>query len=46
VILPVGGGGEAFYAHPSRSDETIPVGARVLVVEYLPPRTVHVTRVD
>ena len=42
VIIPVRGTSEAFLA---RSDhgEPIPVGTRVIVVEYLPPRTVIVS---
>lgn len=42
VIIPVRGSSEAFLA---RSDhgEAIPVGTRVIVLEYLPPRTVIVS---
>jgi hypothetical protein len=42
VIIPVRGSSEAFLA---RSDhgEPIPIGARVIVLEYLPPRTVIVS---
>ncbi|GHH72299.1 hypothetical protein GCM10017673_27160 [Streptosporangium violaceochromogenes] len=44
VMVAVRGGVEAFYAHPSVSDETIPTGSIVVVVEYFPPRTVYVAR--
>jgi membrane protein implicated in regulation of membrane protease activity len=41
VMIPIRGGAEAFYAH---ADERIPAGARVIVIEFLPPRTVYVER--
>jgi hypothetical protein len=42
VMIPIRGGSEAFLA---RTDEvkSLAVGARVVVVEYLPPRTVVVS---
>jgi hypothetical protein len=43
VMVPVRGGTEAFNAYAADHDDTIPVGRRVVVVEYLPPRTVIVT---
>jgi hypothetical protein len=43
-MVPVRGGVEAFYAHPSVSDEEIGVGTLVVIVEYFPPRTVYVAR--
>jgi hypothetical protein len=43
VMVPIRGGTEAFHAYASDGDESIAVGARVVVVEYLPPRTVVVT---
>jgi hypothetical protein len=43
VMVPIRGGTEAFHAYASDGDDTIAVGARVVVVEYLPPRTVVVT---
>jgi hypothetical protein len=43
VVIPVRGGTEAFLAHAAESGETIPEHARVVVVEYYPPRTVYVT---
>ncbi len=43
VMVPVRGGTEAFNAYAADLEDTIPVGRRVVVVEYLPPRTVIVT---
>ena len=42
VMVEVRGGAEAFYAYPQIPDEQFPVGALVVVVEYMPPRTVYV----
>jgi len=44
ISLPVRGSSESFLA---RTDDgaVIPVGSRVVVLEYLPPRTVIVTSV-
>jgi len=44
VMVEVRGGSEAFHAYAADTDETIPVGSRIVVVEYFPPRTVVVTR--
>ncbi|WP_279780249.1 hypothetical protein [Sphaerisporangium sp. TRM90804] len=44
VMVPIRGGVEAFYAHPSIPDEEILVGSIIVVVEYYPPRTVYVAR--
>ena len=44
VMVQVRGGSEAFHAYAADNDETIPVGSRIVVVEYYPPRTVVVTR--
>ncbi|MEV0597436.1 hypothetical protein [Nonomuraea cavernae] len=44
VMIAVRGGVEAFYAHPTVPDEEIPLATIVVVVEYLPPRTVYVAR--
>ena len=44
VMVEVRGGSEAFHAYSADSDETIPIGSRIVVVEYFPPRTVVVTR--
>ena len=46
VLLPVRGGVEAYYAYPADGEETIDQGARVVVVDFEPPRTVTVTRFD
>ena len=43
VMLPVRGGVEAYYAY-SAEGESIEKGARVLVVDHEPPRTVIVSR--
>jgi hypothetical protein len=43
VMIPVRGGTEAFHAYGLDTNEEIATGTRVLVVEYLPPRTVVVT---
>lgn len=42
VVIAVRGGTEAFHAY-GNDDEEIPAGARVLVLDLLPPRTVVVT---
>jgi len=42
VVISIRGGTEAFLAHAADSDQTIPENARVVVVEYYPPRTVYV----
>jgi hypothetical protein len=44
VMISIRGGVEAFYAMPANTEETIPVGTTVLVVEYHPPRDVRVAR--
>jgi hypothetical protein len=44
VMVQVRGGSEAFHAYASDTDETIPPGSRIVVVEYFPPRTVVVAR--
>jgi hypothetical protein len=44
VMVPVRGGSEAFHAYNCEKDETIELGARIVVVEYHPPRTVIVSR--
>jgi hypothetical protein len=41
-MLPVRGGSEHFHAHPVDAQTVLPVGTRVVVVEYHPPRTVIV----
>jgi hypothetical protein len=43
-MVQVRGGSEAFHAYADDTDETIPPGTRVVVIEYFPPRTVVVSR--
>jgi hypothetical protein len=45
VMIPVRGGTEAFHAYAADRSQTIERGARVVVVEYYPPRTVVVSPV-
>ncbi|MEU2537821.1 hypothetical protein [Streptomyces iakyrus] len=42
VIVRVRGGAEHFLAHPASAADRIDTGTIVMVVEYLPPRTVYV----
>jgi hypothetical protein len=44
VMLPVRGGTESFNAYAVDTDDVIPVGSRIVVVEYHPPRTVVVAK--
>jgi hypothetical protein len=44
VMVPVRGGSEAFHAYADDPAVTIETGARIVVVEYHPPRTVIVSR--
>ena len=43
VIVVVRGGAEHFHAYAADGDSTIERGTSVVVVDYLPPRTVVVT---
>jgi hypothetical protein len=43
VMLPVRGGTEAYYCYASDPEESIAEGARVVVLEHEPPRTVIVS---
>ncbi len=43
VMIAVRGGSEAFHAYASDPEQTITKGARIVVVEYFPPRTVVVS---
>jgi hypothetical protein len=43
VMIPVRGGTEHFHAYAADDDQTIARGTRIVVVDYLPPRTVIVT---
>ena len=36
--------GQAYYGVPVDTDDEIPTGTRVVVVDYFPPRTVAVTK--
>lgn len=42
VMVPIRGGTEAFHARAD-GDALLPVGARIVVLEYHPPRSVLVT---
>jgi len=44
VMIPIRGGAESFFAYASDSEESIPKGARVLVLERNAPRTIIVSR--
>jgi hypothetical protein len=44
VMVPVRGGTEAFHAYAADRDDVLSTGTRIVVVEYLPPRTVIVTK--
>ena len=44
VMIPVRGGTEAFHAYAVDTDDDLPTGTRIVVVEYMPPRTVVVTK--
>ncbi|MEU2286228.1 hypothetical protein ABZ614_30585 [Streptomyces sp. NPDC013178] len=43
VIVRVRGGAEHFLAHPANGTGRIAPGTVVMIVEYLPPRTVYVS---
>lgn len=42
VMVEVRGGSEAFYAYPQFPDEQFAIGSLIIVMEYMPPRTVYV----
>ena len=44
VMLPIRGGSESYYAYAADAGESIEEGARVIVIEHEPPRTVIVSR--
>jgi hypothetical protein len=46
VMLPVRGGTEAFLAYAAEPGACIEAGARVIVLDYEPPRTVVVARYE
>ena len=43
VMVRVRGGAEAFMAYAAEAGEVIAVGTIVIVMDYLPPRTVYVS---
>jgi hypothetical protein len=43
VMIPVRGGTEVFHAYATDRSEELNIGTEVVVVEYLPPRTVVVS---
>ncbi|MGW0706389.1 hypothetical protein ACWD4G_10565 [Streptomyces sp. NPDC002643] len=43
VIIRVRGGAEHFLAYPATAKDRIEPGTLVMVMEYLPPRTVYVS---
>ena len=43
VMVPVRGGSESFYAYSRDPEESIPKGARVLVLDQEAPRTIIVS---
>jgi membrane protein implicated in regulation of membrane protease activity len=46
VMIPVRGGTEAFYAYAVDTEESIPKGTRVVVIDHEPPRTLVVSRLS
>ena len=44
VMLAVRGGTSAYHAYPADGVTVIPVGCRILVVEYRPPQAVYVDK--
>jgi hypothetical protein len=44
VMVPIRGGTEAFNAYAADGDDVLATGTRIVVVDYLPPRTVIVTK--
>jgi hypothetical protein len=43
VVFAIRGGTETYFAYATTPDESIPKGARVIVLEHEPPRTVVVS---
>jgi hypothetical protein len=43
VMIPVRGGTESFHAYAADRADELTIGTEVVVVEYLPPRTVVVS---
>jgi hypothetical protein len=46
VTVAIRGGTEAFMAYPAFPGETFEVGSTVLVMDYVPPRTVRVVAAE
>ena len=44
VMLAVRGGTSAYHAYPADGVTVIPIGSRILVVEYRPPQAVYVDK--
>ena len=44
IMIGIRGGSEAYYAYAADPTEAIEQGARVIVIEHEPPRTVRVSR--
>jgi len=44
VMVPIRGGSEAFHAYAQERGDRITTGARIIVIEYHPPRTVVVSQ--
>jgi hypothetical protein len=44
VMVPIRGGSETYYAYSTDPGESIPRGARVLVIDQSAPRTVIVSK--
>jgi hypothetical protein len=44
VMVSIRGGTEAFHAYAADKDDVLTTGTRIVVVDYLPPRTVIVTK--
>jgi hypothetical protein len=44
VMIPIRGGSEAYYAFATEPTESIERGARVIVIDHEPPRTIIVSR--
>jgi len=43
IVVSIRGGTEAFHAYAVDRSTSIPVGTRIVVIEYYPPRTVAVS---
>ena len=43
VVIPIRGGTETYFAYATTPEEAFPKGARVIILEHEPPRTVVVS---